>query len=109
MAKAASHRRSSVKKGVLKNFVNFTEKNTCVEVSFYNFIKKRLQHRCFAVKFAKFLRTLILKNICIRLLVKWLSAWLLTVKVIKGKGRPKFLQISKKRKSETPLVHKNKT
>ena len=28
-----------------------------------NFIKKRLQHRCFRVKFAKFLRTLILKNI----------------------------------------------
>ena len=30
---------------------------------FSNFIK-RLQHRYFPVKFAKFLRTLILKNIC---------------------------------------------
>ena len=29
-----------------------------------NFIKKRLQHRCFAVNIAKFLRTPILKNIC---------------------------------------------
>ena len=29
-----------------------------------NFIKKRLQHRCFPLKFAKFLRTPILKNIC---------------------------------------------
>ena len=32
-----------------------------------NFIKKRLQHRCFPVKFAKFLRTPTLKNICERL------------------------------------------
>ena len=31
-----------------------------------NFFKKRLQHRCFPVKFAKFLRTPILKNICKR-------------------------------------------
>ena len=29
-----------------------------------NFIKKRLQHRYFPVKFAKFLRTPISKNIC---------------------------------------------
>ena len=36
----------------------------------WNFIKKRLQHRCFTVKFAKFLRTLILKSICERLLVE---------------------------------------
>ena len=35
----------------------------------YNFIKKRLQHRCFPVKFAKFLRTAILKNICKQLLL----------------------------------------
>ena len=34
-----------------------------------NFIKKRLQHRCFPVKFAKFLRTTNLKNICKRLLL----------------------------------------
>ena len=33
-----------------------------------NFIKKRLQHRCFRVKFAKFLRTPVLKNICKRLI-----------------------------------------
>ena len=32
-----------------------------------NFIKKRLQHRCFPVNVAKFLRTDILKNICERL------------------------------------------
>ena len=28
----------------------------------YNFIKKRLQHRCFPIKFTKFLRTLFLQN-----------------------------------------------
>ena len=33
-------------------------------------MKKILQHRCFTVKFAKFLRTPILKNICERLLLK---------------------------------------
>ena len=32
--------------------------------AFTNFIKKGLQHRFFLVKFEKFLRTLILKNIC---------------------------------------------
>ena len=32
-----------------------------------NFIKKRFQPRCFPVKFAKFLRTPILKNICERI------------------------------------------
>ena len=31
--------------------------------------KKRLQHRCFALKFAEFLRTRILGNICERLLL----------------------------------------
>ena len=33
------------------------------------FIKKRLQHRCFPVKFKTFLRAPILKNICKRLLL----------------------------------------
>ena len=34
-----------------------------------NFIKKRLQNRCFPVKFAKFLRTSFLRDICERLLL----------------------------------------
>ena len=34
------------------------------------FIKKKLQHRCFPVKFAKVLRTPILKIICERLLLR---------------------------------------
>ena len=33
----------------------------------WNFVKKRFQHRCFAVNIAKFLRAPILKNICKRL------------------------------------------
>ena len=35
-----------------------------------NFIKKRLQYRCFPVEFWKILRTPTLKNICKRLLMK---------------------------------------
>ena len=37
------------------------------------FIKKRLQHRCFPVEFAIFLRTPILKNIFERLLLRELK------------------------------------
>ena len=49
--------------------------NSCVGVSFEqscracNFIKKKLQHSCICEKFAKFLRTTILKNIRERLLL----------------------------------------
>ena len=49
----SSHRRCSVKKGVLKNFAIFTGKH----------LRKRLQHRCFPVNIAKYLRTPILMNI----------------------------------------------
>ena len=55
----SSQRRYFMKKAVLKHFAIFTGKlQTC------NFIKKRLQHRCFLVNVAKFLRTPILKNFC---------------------------------------------
>ena len=51
--------------GVLKNFAMFTGKHLCWSLFFNkyaglkacNFIKKRLQHKFFPVKFAKFLRT----------------------------------------------------
>ena len=51
--------------------------NTCARVFFnkvaglraFNLIKKKFQHGCFIVKFTKFLRTPILKNICERLLL----------------------------------------
>ena len=35
----------------------------------WRFIEKRLQHKCFSMIIAKFLRTLILKNICKRLFI----------------------------------------
>ena len=43
----SSHQRSTVKKGVLRNFVKFTGKRLC----------QSLWHRCFPVNFAEFLRT----------------------------------------------------
>ena len=42
--------------------------NKVADLKASNFIKKRLQRRCFPVKLAKFLRTLILKNILEQLL-----------------------------------------
>ena len=63
--------RCSVEKRVLKFFANFTG-NNCVGLFLIkfvkNFVEKRLQHNCFPVKFGKFLRTPILKNVCERLL-----------------------------------------
>ena len=61
----SSHRRCSIKKAVIKNFGIFTGKHlkTC------NLIKKRLQHKCFSVNIAKFLKAPILKNIWERLLL----------------------------------------
>ena len=59
---------------VFKNFANVT-RNTRVGVPFLEsckpsglqrYLKKTLSHRCFPVKFAKFLRTPILKNICLQ-------------------------------------------
>ena len=53
------------KKGVLRNFTNFKGKHLCQSLFFNKvaglrpatLLKKRLWHRCFPVKFAKFLRT----------------------------------------------------
>ena len=58
-------------------FSNIYRKTAMLESLFYKvaglkayiFIKKRLQHRCFAVNIAKFLRTPVLKNVCKRLLL----------------------------------------
>ena len=72
----SSHRKCAAKKDVLKKFCKFHRKTPVIESLFSkvvglkdcNFTKKRLQHRCFPVKFAKFLRTPILKIIFERLL-----------------------------------------
>ena len=65
------------KKGVFKTFVNFTGKNLCCSLFLIKFIKKRLQHSCFPVKFEKILRTPNLKNICERLFLRKLQEKLL--------------------------------
>ena len=51
-------------KGVLKNSAKFTLKHLCWSFFFEKvaglqvfYFKKRLQHRCFLIKFVKFLRT----------------------------------------------------
>ena len=72
----SSHRKCFVKKVFLK----VSQEDAGAGVFFnkvaglkaYNFIKSSLQHRCFPVKFCKFLRTLNLKNICERL---FLPSW----------------------------------
>ena len=70
-----SHRRCSVKKGVLRNFAKITEKHLCQSLFFNKveglrsatLLKKRLWHRCFPVNFEKFLRTPFLQNTSRRL------------------------------------------
>ena len=55
--------------GVIKTFANFTQKHLC-----WSLILIKLQafkRRCFPLKFAKYLRTPILKNICKRLLLDY--------------------------------------
>ena len=60
------------KKAALKNVLIFTGKHLCwsLYLQVCNFIKKRLQHRCFTVNMPKFLKTPILKNICERVLLR---------------------------------------
>ena len=60
----SNHRRCSVKKGVLRNFLENSQESTCARASFLiklqapaTLLKKKLWHRCFPVNFAKFLRT----------------------------------------------------
>ena len=65
------------KKVVLNNFAIFTGKHLSWSLFFKkivvlkacDFIKKRLQNRCFPVNIAQFLRIPFLKNICERLLL----------------------------------------
>ena len=61
----SSHRRCSIKKGVLRNFAKFTGKHLCQRLFFKKtatLLKKSLWHRCFLVNFEKFLRTPFLQN-----------------------------------------------
>ena len=89
------------KKGILKNFVNFLEKSLCwslflifLALKACKFIKKRLQHKCFPVKFAKFLRAPILKNNCERLFLKQKDSYLNLLKYISA-NRANQLYVTK--------------
>ena len=70
------------KNAVLKNFAIFTEKqlfwslflNRNTGLQYCNFIKKRLQHKCFPVNIAKFLRTPVLNNIFKRLFERFATS-----------------------------------
>ena len=50
--------------------------NKVADLQAWSFIKKRLQHELFPVKFAKFLRTYILKKTCKRLDLNYLKSML---------------------------------
>ena len=73
----------SVRKGVLRNFTEFTEKHQCQRLFFYKvaglraatILKKRLWHRCFPVNFAKFLRTPFLWHTSQQLLLTFNRCW----------------------------------
>ena len=86
----SSQQRRSIRKGVLKSFAIFTEKLLSwslfliklqvfrlASLQVYIFIKMRLQHRCFPLNIAKILRTPILKNTCVRLLLCIYQAYLI--------------------------------
>ena len=79
------------KKGVLRNFANFTAKHLCQNLFLNNvadlrpatLFKKRLWHRCFLVSFAKFLRTSFLtKHLWWLLLINALQELVLNFQVL---------------------------
>ena len=75
----SSHRRCSVKKGVLRNTAKFTGKQLCQSLFLHKIagfrpvtlFKKRLWHRCFPVNFMKFLKAPFLQNTSRRLLLQF--------------------------------------
>ena len=69
--------------------------------------KKRLRHRCFPVKFAKFLRTTILRNVCKRLFLnsiqKETPTQALSSEVCELLKNTCFVEHLRKVGSETPM------
>ena len=63
-----SHRKCSVRKGILRNFAKFTGKHLC-QSHFFKKEKKETLAQVFPVNFAKFLRTPFLQNTSGRLLL----------------------------------------
>ena len=69
----SSHRRCSVRIGVLRSFAKFTGKHLCQSLlKAETLLKNRLWHRCFPVNFAIFLRTLFLQTTSGRLLLHFI-------------------------------------
>ena len=66
------------RKSCSKKFRNIHRKTSVLGFKTCNFLKKRLQHRCFSMNVAKFLRILVLIKICKQLLLPFL---LLTVNI----------------------------
>ena len=58
------------KKGVLKNFANFTGKHLCWSLFFNKVARPQAPTQMCSCEISKILRTPILKNICGRLLIK---------------------------------------
>ena len=76
------------KKAALNNFVIFTGKHLCWSLLLIKLQAwRRLQHKCFLVNIAKFLRTPILKNICNGCFCQYLSKILFRLNAINGKRR----------------------
>ena len=73
----SSHRRCSVRNGILRKLAKFTGKHLCKSLFFnkvsglrpLTLLKRRLWHKCFPMNFAKFLRTPIFKNTSERVLL----------------------------------------
>ena len=90
------------KNAVLKIFAKYTKKRLCwtlflnknAGLQYWNFIKKRLQHRCFPVNIAKFLRTSILRNICERLFERF-ATWANNIQAT-GSEEDIFYQLDEK-------------
>ena len=60
-----------------------------------NFIKKRLQHKCFPVHIEKFLRTPILKNICQQLFSPLIQNFLLQIQMVcQYKKNPEYTKVA---------------
>ena len=102
--------RSSIKKLYLKIVKQlcwslFFNKNA--DLQSWNFIKKRLQHRCFPVNIAKSLRTPVLKNICERLFERF-PTWANNITSNIGSEEDIFSKTKQNKKhSKTQLDEKN--
>ena len=91
----SSHRRCSVRKGIISNFEKFTVKRLCQSLFFNKvadlrpatLLKKRLWYTCFPVNFAKFLRTTFLQNASGQLLLSaqsWFESLIVFLKTFQN-------------------------